>query len=111
MGGCLYETGCALGRFIYIMDACLDLESDQKHGRYNPMAQKDKAEFESILTMLIGDCALEFEKLPLVQDLEILRNILYSGVWTRYRMVQKNKEKEGNISHDQRSLPSFRCFP
>lgn len=93
----LYETGCALGRFIYIMDACMDLESDRKHSRYNPMAGKDTTEFESILTMLIGDCALEFEKLPLVQDLDILRNILYSGVWTQYRMAQKNNEKKGNM--------------
>ncbi len=92
----LYKMGCALGRFVYIMDACMDLESDSKHHRYNPMAGKDPSEFESILTMLIGDCALEFEKLPLVQDLEILRNILYSGIWTRYRMAQKN-EKKGNM--------------
>ena len=93
----LYEMGCALGRFVYIMDACMDLESDRRHGRYNPMAGRDPAEFEPILTMLIGDCALEFEKLPLVQDLDILRNILYSGVWTRYRMAQKNNEKKGNM--------------
>lgn len=93
----LYEMGHALGRFIYIMDACLDLEDDRKHGRYNPMAEKNPEAFEPVLTMLIGDCALEFEKLPLVQDLTILRNILYSGVWTRYRMAQENKKKKGNM--------------
>ena len=27
----LYEMGCALGRFIYIMDACMDLEDDRAH--------------------------------------------------------------------------------
>lgn len=94
----LYTMGCALGRFIYIMDACMDLEEDLAHGRYNPMTGRDKAEFLPILTMLIGDCALEFEKLPLVQDLDILRNILYSGVWTRYQMAQqKNEEEKGNV--------------
>ena len=37
-------------------------------------------------------CTAYFEKLPLVQDKALLDNILYSGVWVRYR--QKNR-KEG----------------
>ena len=35
--------------------------------------------------MLIGESAAAFERLPLVQDAALLRNILYSGVWLRYR--------------------------
>ena len=41
----------------------------------------------------------EFEKLPLVQDKEILDNILYSGVWVSYRGKEKRRER-----HDRRSL-------
>ena len=86
--------GQALGRFIYMMDACVDLESDIKHGRYNPFAAMGgenltAQEKKGILTMLIGECAVEFEKLPLLQDVDIMRSILYSGVWIQYERAIK----------------------
>lgn len=98
--------GQALGRFIYMMDACVDLENDIKHGRYNPFAAmggEDLTEQEkkSILTMLIGECAVEFEKLPLLQDVDIMRSILYSGVWIQYERAMK---KKGESEDDKRSL-------
>ena len=49
--------------------------------------------FSLLLKMLIAECAAEFERLPLVRDVEILRSVLYSGVWTQYLMKQK-KEKD-----------------
>jgi hypothetical protein len=96
----LRRMASALGRFVYIMDAYEDIERDIKKHLYNPLFELRQAhDFEkqchSILTMLIGECAQEFEKLPLLQDAGILRNILYSGVWTRYAMKQKkNAGKE-----------------
>ena len=30
--------------------------------------------------MMMTECAREFEKLPILENVEILRNILYSGV-------------------------------
>ena len=33
---------------------------------------------------MIGECTDAFERLPLVENVEILRNILYSGVWVRF---------------------------
>lgn len=30
-----------------------------------------------------------FEALPVLQDIELLRNILYSGVWLRYDAAMK----------------------
>ena len=44
--------------------------------------------------MLIAECTQEFETLPLVQDVEILRNILYGGCWSRYRMKQAKRDKD-----------------
>lgn len=89
---------CNLGEFIYIMDAFIDLPRDIKKGRYNPLEQlrrdgRSDAYFKDILTMLIGNCTMEFEKLPLVSDVSILRNILYSGVWTRYELQQAKSRK------------------
>lgn len=93
--GRLYATGEALGKFIYLMDACLDLDGDREHHRYNPLLCTDAAENKEyqleLLTMLIGDCTLEFEKLPILQDVEILRNILYNGVWQKYKMAKDSR--------------------
>lgn len=98
--------GQALGRFVYMMDACVDLDGDIRHGRYNPFAalgggNLTREEKRSILTMLIGECAAEFEKLPLLQDVEIMRSILYSGVWIQYERALK---KKGEGEDDRRSL-------
>ena len=88
----------ALGEFIYIMDAVIDLPSDIKRRRYNPltdlkMAGRSDAYFKDILTMLIGNCTMDFEKLPLVEDVSIMRNILYSGVWAKYELEQKKRSR------------------
>ena len=89
----LRAFGDALGRFIYILDACLDLQQDIKKERYNPLVMTDRADFEPILNMLMGECAEAFEALPIHKDEAILRNIIYSGVWTRYA-AQKKKGKK-----------------
>lgn len=92
--------GQSLGRFIYMMDACVDLEKDKKHGSYNPLLlldeEPDDEQILLTLKVLIGDCTGKFEKLPLVQDVDIMRNVLYSGVWARYaQKKQKQEEKRG----------------
>lgn len=90
--------GDRLGQFIYLMDAVLDRTDDERKGRYNPISafEGQYGPFDPMetLTMLIGECTLAFERLPLEQDLGLLRNILYSGVWTRYAM-EKQKETKG----------------
>ena len=42
----------------------------------------------------MGECTDAFERLPLVQDVDILRNILYSGVWLRYYQDTRENGKE-----------------
>ena len=44
--------------------------------------------------MMMGECSAEFEKLPCLADIDILRNILYDGVWNRYRLIQKKKQED-----------------
>lgn len=89
----LAQIGDKLGQFIYVMDACLDQTADQSHHRYNPITefQHCNGSFDAgmTLTMLIGDCSMAFEQLPLEQDLDLLRNILYSGVWSKWASTQK----------------------
>lgn len=85
----LRKIGFYLGKFIYLMDAYDDLEEDIKQGQYNVWKfYKDHEDFEEkceqILTHMMAECAKEFEKLPIFLDVEILRNILYAGVWGRF---------------------------
>ena len=94
----LRHIGFFLGKFIYLMDAYEDLEEDEKLGRYNPLLKKKHdPEFEAwcrqVLTMMMAECASEFEKLPILKDIDILRNILYAGVWTKYETVKRDKER------------------
>lgn len=104
-GGRIRSFGEALGRFVYMMDACVDEERDRKRGSYNPLhtmhgGAVTEEEKLALLKMLIGECTAEFERLPLVQDVDIMRSVLYSGVWRRYAMKQK-KRKEKRDADDQ----------
>ena len=90
----LRQMGDALGRFIYLMDAAMDYERDQKHKKYNPflaMGQPDPGRWEEYLVNTMGRCTEAFERLPLVQDKDLLDNILYSGVWIQYRGKRKER--------------------
>lgn len=95
----LTRMGAALGRFIYLMDAYDDLPRDRKKKCYNPfLPVADEPDFEDraldALTMHISECAAEFENLPILRDANLLRNILYSGVWSKYAYIQTRKEKK-----------------
>ena len=93
----LHAMGMALGRFIYLADAARDYGMDKKKGKYNPylaMGQSaDPKRWEEYLLMTMGRCTDAFERLPLVQDKEILDNILYSGIWTGVRGPKKNERE------------------
>lgn len=95
----LRRFGEGLGRFVYLMDAFLDADADARRGRYNPLLPlRADPDFDgrcrALLTGLIGEAAEAFETLPLLQDVEILRNILYSGVWTRYALQQRQRRQK-----------------
>ena len=98
----LAPFGDALGRFIYLLDAVMDLEDDVKKGRYNPFkslreAGWTQADFRAVLTTQLGAAADAFERLPLLQDADLLRSILYSGVWQRYnRAARHSSDQEEN---------------
>ena len=55
----------------------------------------------ALLKMLIAECSAEFERLPLLQDVEILRSVLYSGVWTQYEMKLRREKEKGGAVHGQ----------
>jgi len=81
----LRSMGEALGRFLYLLDANNDLRDDIRKERYNPLVAQTDTDFEPLLAMQISECTREFEALGVERDLHLLRNVLYSGVWMRYR--------------------------
>lgn len=101
----LKKVGFYLGKFIYIMDAYEDLEKDLKKGCFNPLIElKERPDFENYvfetLDLMMADCAHHFEMLPLDMDVEILRNILYAGVWCKYMKIRNDKIKTEEIKDE-----------
>ena len=90
----LFNIGFYLGKFIYIADCLEDAPEDIKKKRFNPLismypeGEREK-ECEIILNMLGAECANEFEKLPLIENVEILRNIIYAGIWQSEKLSGK----------------------
>jgi hypothetical protein len=80
-----------MGRFIYIIDACGDLESDLKSGSFNAVARRygnasgklSDSERESLKTTLLHSCNLlgaAYELLKQNPWSEIIKNIVYLGM-------------------------------
>ncbi len=91
----LRRMGSGLGRFIYLADAMVDYQRDSKKGRYNPLLARglgrQEEQWQEYLVLAMSRCCDAYERLPLVQDKDILDNILYSGVWTYKRKKRGDK--------------------
>lgn len=99
----LRRIGFYLGKFIYLMDAYEDVEKDRQTGNYNPFETLAHCEdFEEragrVLTMMAAEAARAFERLPVLENADILRNILYAGIWERYDKIVKKRQKAAESS-------------
>ncbi|MCI8813971.1 MAG: hypothetical protein HFH60_10390 [Lachnospiraceae bacterium] len=106
----LRRMGFYLGKFIYILDAFEDLPKDVKKGLYNPLQKIWESDnrpeafsksCQRMLEMMISECSSAFEQLPCLREADILRNILYSGVWVKYRKLINDKRTDGGIYDNQ----------
>lgn len=96
----LRTMGFYMGKFIYLMDAFEDYDADVEKNAYNPLVFMEKGQEQDrdtwcklLLTSMMSECAKSFERLPILLHADILRNVLYSGVWTRYEYLQLKKRK------------------
>ncbi|MDO4518674.1 MAG: DUF5685 family protein [Eubacteriales bacterium] len=101
----LRKMGFFLGKFIYLLDAFDDIEEDLKNKSYNPFYELYKdSDFESktrqILIMMMSECCSAFEMMPIIEYTDILRNILYSGVWVRFEEICKKRNEKQEINDD-----------
>ena len=96
----LRTIGFNLGKYIYILDAYEDLDEDYEKGRYNPFIdyidKKDelKKKVDRLISMSLGIVARNIESLNLEFNKSIIDNIIYSGVYLRYKnILEKGCEK------------------
>lgn len=99
------NIGKRIGRWIYIVDAFDDYDSDRKSGSYNPFVElysgKDFSDDDllSISKMLEAELALAFSALELLDEdgdknrSEIVKNILCFGMPASVERICKKKEK------------------
>lgn len=102
----LWRLGFYIGKFIYILDGYDDLERDRKKHCFNPFIDKaDDSDFDEyvkcLLMMAATELAKEFEKLPVLKNAGILRNIIYSGIWTRYEQVREKRIRERKVDYEK----------
>ncbi len=93
----LRELGYYLGKFIYLCDCYEDIERDEKKKNYNPLlSRRNQPSFAEDCEQMLGDmmarAARAFERLPILQDAQIMRNILYSGVWLRFENASNRRK-------------------
>lgn len=100
----LRAFGRTLGRFIYVMDAATDLQSDLRHERYNCLIGTPADEIFNTLQVMGGDFMRCYKKLPLSADTEICDNILTAGVWQKYA-IQKRKQAKKENDRDNGKKP------
>ena len=98
----IYRFGDDLGRFIYLLDACVDLEKDAYKNNYNPFRKyyglDNEERFRDILKIFLADAVVQFDFLPLVQDVGLMKNILCSGLWTVFDEKFRRKRGKENGS-------------
>lgn len=103
----LRRMGFFLGKYVYLLDAFEDVEKDSENAAYNPLRKHYEEHPESfedeckkLLTMMMTECCREFEKLPIIENVEILRNVLYAGVWSRFYQVADRRRKQQEKRHE-----------
>lgn len=94
----LRNIGFNLGKYIYILDAYEDLEEDNKKGRYNPFIdyidkkEELKNKVDRLISMSLGMATKNIEQLNLEFNKSIIDNIIYSGVYLRYKSILEDRK-------------------
>ena len=89
----LRTIGFNIGKYIYILDAYEDLEKDYERGNFNPFKEyiKNKEELrkrvDRLISISLGLLASSIDNLNLEFNRGIIENIVYSGVYLRYKNI------------------------
>jgi hypothetical protein len=98
----LRNIGFNIGKYIYVLDAYEDLDKDIKKGRYNPFIdyidkkEELKKRVDRLISISLGYLAQSIDNLHIKVNINIIENIVYSGVYLRYKNIL-NKGCEANV--------------
>ncbi|MGL4913574.1 MAG: DUF5685 family protein, partial [Romboutsia sp.] len=98
----LRNIGFNIGKYIYILDAYEDLDKDYDKGRYNPFKdyinnkEELKVRVDKLLSISLGLLSSSIRNLDLKVNRGIIENIVYSGVYLRYKNIL-NEGCENNV--------------
>ena len=96
----LRKVGFNIGKYIYIMDAYEDLDEDLEKRRYNPFTdyKDDREALKLRVDKLIGMTLSRLEEaildLGIKVNKSIIDNIIYSGVYLRYKGLINGADKK-----------------
>lgn len=100
----LYEFGYSLGKWIYLMDAIEDLQSDMIKKRFNPLNcvyNKNNLSYNELLSIikekmdfylitLVSNCLDLLNKLPIKRNKSIINNFINLGLTQKYMNIFSN---------------------
>lgn len=93
----IYRFGYMTGRWVYIADAADDYEDDKKHGGFNPLSELSEkdAMFKAreAMNYTLSEAIDAFETLSLNCYKQILKNIIYEGMYTVIKDITKYEEE------------------
>lgn len=108
----LYEMGYLIGKWIYLMDALDDLQSDMQNNQFNPynvLYNKNNSNYKDLINKIIFDvefnilstasaCSDYLGKINFKKHKEILNNIIQLGMINKYyeilSKIQNSLKKE-----------------
>lgn len=99
----LKNVGFNIGKYIYILDAFADLDDDIKNKSYNPfISYKDdrealKMRVDKLISMILSRLEMNILSLNLNLNKTIIENILYSGIYLRYKGILNGVEDKKNM--------------
>lgn len=99
----LGELGFNIGKYIYILDAYEDLEKDIKSGEYNPFKEYKskpdelKEKVDRNIMMSLSRLEKSIIDLDIKVNKGIIDNIIYSGIYLRYKGILNKKVDKKNM--------------
>ena len=97
---CLIQLALSHSERQVAYDGFCDYLEDAVTHAYNRTTMEREQNLRSMMMQIMSHCAFHMERMPLVRDVELIRNIVYSGVWMAWNAKQKKgciKDGEGSV--------------
>ena len=95
-----------LGKYIYVIDAIDDIDSDIRDNKYNPLAaaygkektrgeffEKNRAELDYLIFGCVNGMSAAFSAMNITEGYNLLNNIINEGLVRKYKQVLGSEKK------------------